>query len=139
MRAQTQQDNTLTYYKTQKPLVLDVRFCACKAVDYESDSLEPIPQFFEEATAIEVSVSERGVGFVSSKGMTFGYSIMPGPEAGVFVLENSAAYSGSEESFNSQSVLTINIDGWITTSGYENKSEGGNEYFSVAVKLSHSK
>ena len=133
--AQGNQESAIEHYKNQKPLVLDIRFCACKAIDFESDVMEPIPPFFEQASAIKVGVLKSDVGFVSFGGMTFGYSIAPDKETDLYVLEHSAEYVDSKESLSSQSVVSIKLDSWVVIGGYANLTERGTEYFSVAVKL----
>ena len=135
VHAQGSQESTIEHYKSQKPLVLDIRFCACKAIDLESDEMEPIPSFFEQASAIKVGVLEREVGFVSSGGMTFGYSISPDKESDLYVFEHLANYHDSKESVSSQSVISIGLDSWVVIGGHANITERGTEYFSVAVKL----
>ena len=132
---QAQEEILLQQQKTQKPLVLDIRFCSCKALDIESEATAPTPQFLEEANSIKVGTLESERGFVSSGGLTFDYSITPGKEAGSFVLEYSEEYSKGKKSLSSQSVIIIDLDSWVTISGYENISDRGNEYFNTAVKL----
>ncbi|UZE94779.1 hypothetical protein [Alkalimarinus alittae] len=136
--AQAQETNLLMHQMTQKPLVLDIRFCACKAIDIESDAIEPIPQFLVEATSIKVGVTENDIGFVSAAGLTFGYSISPGKEAGSFVVEYSQEYIEGENSQTSQSELHLDLNSWMTISGFENITDQGNDYFNVAIKLAAS-
>ena len=136
--AQGRHENATEHYKNQKPLILDVRFCSCQAIDIELDSVEPIPEFFSKASVVKVGVSENDQGFVSSGGLTFGYSINPGKEPGKFVFEYAEEYQDTNGSFSSQAAIVIDLDSWVTLSGYENKSDQGSEYFSVAVKLAAS-
>ena len=135
MFSQAQEENLLQQHKTHKPLVLDIRFCSCAALDFESEATAPTQQFLEEANSIKVGVLEAEIGFVSSGGLTFGYSITPSKENGLFELQYSEEYIEGKNSLSSQSVMITDLNNWVVISGYGDISEQGNEYFSVAVKL----
>ena len=135
MFSQAQEESLLQQHKTHKPLVLDIRFCSCEALDIESEAAAPTQQFLEEANSIKVGVLETDRGFVSSGGLTFGYSITPSKENGFFELEYSEEYIEGKNSLSSQSVMITDLNSWVVISGYGNISDQGNEHFSVAVNL----
>lgn len=135
---QAQEKTLLMHQKTQKPLVLEIRFCDCSAIDMNSEAIEPTPKFLNQATSIKVGVSENEVGHVSAGGLTFGYSISPSKEASMFELAYSQEYVDGNSSQTSQSELQLGLNSWLTISSYENISDQGSEYFSIAIRLTAS-
>ena len=133
--AQAPEEKSLEYYKKTKPYFLDIRFCACKALDMNPDVLEPLPSFLNEANTIKVGVDKNDSGYVAAGGMAFGYSIKPDKESNAFLLSYSENYSDAGGTNSSQSEIVMGTNSWVVISGYENTTEAETDYFYVAVKI----
>ncbi|WP_250655854.1 hypothetical protein [Alkalimarinus coralli] len=125
----------LQHFKSQKPLILEIRFCACKGLDMESEASAPSAEFMTTSSVIQVALSKTESGFLATDQLSFGYSLSPYKDTGSFLLRYSAELTQDAGSLSAESELLIELDRWLTIADYQNESNHGNKYTSIAIRV----
>ncbi|MCL1478510.1 MAG: hypothetical protein MH219_13765 [Marinobacter sp.] len=123
-------------YLAGKPLVLEVRYCECKATKTDSEPSDLLPSFLKESSLLKVSVSSEEKGFASSSGLSIGYEFKPvtgSPKQFQFNYAGNYTTSNGNSAGNGELLL---IKGqWVILFGSRHESETGSQHRNVAMRL----
>lgn len=127
-------------YLSAKPILLEVRYCECAAIDLNSLSSALLPDFLDTSKLLEVGVGEEDKGFVSSEGFSMGYAIerIEGPPAR-FLFNYSAEYTINTDTNSGHGELLVNEGQWVYLFGSNHTTNSGSESTGVAVRVTKHK
>jgi len=123
-------------YLTNKPLVLEVRYCECLATKTDGAPSDLLPSFLRESSLLKVSVSSKDSGFASSSELSIGYELKPvagSPDQFQFNYAGNHTTSKGDSAGNGELLL---IQGqWVNLFGSQHETETGSQHSNVAVRV----
>ncbi|PAV24574.1 hypothetical protein C8D92_102482 [Tamilnaduibacter salinus] len=126
----------LAAFRASKPLLLDIRYCGCRATGPEVGPSGVLPDFLDQSRRVTVTVSPEETGFLSVAGFSMGYALEGVRDAPQTV---RFGYAGAFRTHNGQMTgqgdLTLVKGEWLHVFGSKHKSESGVQHTSVAVRV----
>ena len=123
-------------YLASSPLVLEVRYCECKATKTESALSDLLPSFLKKSNLLKVGVSIKDKGFASSNELSIGYELKPvagSPDQ--FQFSYAGNYTASNGSSAGNGELLLVQGQWVNLFGSQHENEAGSQHSNVAVRL----
>jgi hypothetical protein len=123
-------------YLASKPLVLEIRYCECRATKTDNVPSDLLPSFLKKSSLLKVSVSSEDKGFASSSELTIGYELKPvagSPDQFQFNYAGNYTTNNGNSAGNGELLL---VQGqWVNLFGSQHESETGSQHCNVAVRL----
>lgn len=123
-------------YLASSPLVLEVRYCECKATKADSALSDLLPSFLKESSLLKIGVSSEDKGFASSNGLSIGYELKPvagSPDQ--FQFNYAGHYTTSNGNSSGNGELLLVQGQWVNLFGSRHENEAGLQHSNVAVRL----
>lgn len=126
-------------YLASNPLVLEVRYCECKATNSDNAPSDLLPGFLRESSLLRVSVSSEDNGFASSNELSIGYELKPvagSPDQFRFNYAGNYTTNNGNSAGNGELLL---VQGqWVNLFGSRHENKAGSQQSNVAVRLAKS-
>lgn len=119
-----------------EPMLLEVRYCECKATERQSSPAELLPAFLEASSSLKVGVTPEDEGVVASDAFSLKYRVSPvEDDSGTFKLTYASAYTPGGSSNRSQAEVVLIKGEWVQLFGSYHESDSGTRHIGVAVRL----
>jgi len=124
-------------YLDNKPLLLEIRYCECRATTPDGDPGGVLPEFLDKSRVLKVgAVTTEHRNFVASRSLSMGYELNPVEKpSGSFQLTHASEYTTRDGSLSGQGTLVLEAGQWVTLleAGHHTKTEA--KHAGVAIRL----
>lgn len=111
-------------YLTNKPLVLEVRYCERLTTKTDGAPSDLLPSFLRESSLLKVSVSSKDSGFASSSELSIGYELKPvagSPDQ--FQFNYAGNHTTTKENSAGNGELLLVQGQWVNLFGSQHETE----------------
>ncbi len=123
-------------YIDSKPLLMEVRYCECRATKPDSSPSDLLPEFRDKSKVLKVGVTAEDKGFASSGEFSIGYEVSPVDDSsGPFRFTYLGKYETSDGSIAGQGALILEEGQWLSLFGSDHQTESESQHIGVAVRL----
>ncbi|MGO1693450.1 MAG: hypothetical protein ACTHY7_10540 [Marinobacter sp.] len=123
-------------YATSKPLLIEIRYCACAATEFGTPPSELLPSFLKQSSILKVGASVEDKGFVSSRELSMGYELKPVEDSpGKFWLSYSGVHKAYGGMNTGNAKLMLAEGQWLNLFGSTHESENSEQSTDVAVRV----
>ena len=124
-------------YLESQPLLLEIRYCECRATTPDGDPGGVLPEFLDKSRVLKVgAVTTEHRNFVASRSLSMGYELNPVEKpSGSFQLTHASEYTTRDGSLSGQGTLVLEAGQWVTLleAGHHTKTEA--KHAGVAIRL----
>lgn len=124
-------------YLESQPLLLEIRYCECRATTPDGDPGGVLPEFLDKSRVLKVgAVTTEHRNFVASRSLSMGYELSPVEKpSDSFQLTHASEYTTRDGSLSGQGTLVLEAGQWVTLleAGHHTKTEA--KHAGVAIRL----
>tara|TARA_R110002074_G_scaffold125858_2_gene263531 strand:- start:2811 stop:3296 length:486 start_codon:yes stop_codon:yes gene_type:complete len=128
---------TASDYLGSKPLLLEIRYCECRATTPNGAPGDVLPEFLDESRVLRVgAVTTEHSNFVASRALSMGYEISPVEKpSGSFQLTYASEYTTRDGSLAGQGTLVLEAGQWLSLFESHHQTKAGAKHAGVAIRL----
>lgn len=124
-------------YLDSKPLLLEIRYCECRATTHNGAPVDVLPEFLDESRVLRVgAVTTEHNQFVASRTLSMGYEISPVEKPpGSFQLTYASEYTTRDGSLSGQGMVVLEAGQWLSLFESHHQTKAGAKHAGVAIRL----
>mgnify|MGYP000312488055 CR=1 FL=1 len=128
---------TASDYLGSKPLLLEIRYCECRATTPNGAPGDVLPEFLDESRVLRVgAVTTEHSNFVASRELSMGYEISPVEKPpGSFQLTYASEYTTRDGTSSAQGTVLLEAGQWVSLFGSSHHTEAGAKHIGIALRL----
>ena len=123
-------------YTTSKPLLLEIRYCACAATEIGTSPSKLLPNFMKRSSILKVGASVEDKGFLSFQELSMGYELKPVEDSpGKFWFSYAGVHKENGGTNTGNAKVMLAEGRWVNLFGSIHESENSSQATDVAVRI----